>query len=147
MPATRAVWRMKSVEGRFVSVVRALLVMSVSLSLMVELVGRVSVARPKDRSVGAVDGADDHGAGAEVDQREIAGVGGRLDRGRGCERLSVDRLREREWVRAADGRPGRQAGAADDALAAADNEEALHLDAVLAVVVAGDGADDVIVRE
>ena len=61
--------------------------------------------------------------------------------------LAVDRLRERQRLGPADGRPGRDAGAADDALAAAEDEEALHLDAVLAVVLAGHGADDVVVRE
>ena len=46
MPATSAVLRMKSVDSPFVAVVRALLVMSEFLSLMDELVGRVSPATP-----------------------------------------------------------------------------------------------------
>ena len=76
----------------------------------------------------------------------VAGVCGRLDRLSGRERLVVDGRREGEWV-PAQRRPRRDAGAADDALAGAQDEVALQLDAVLAVVLLRHVANDVVVRE
>src|SRR5687767_3642978 len=85
--------------------------------------------RSKGCSVAARDAPDDHGARTEVVQREVAGIRRRLDGVSGGERLTIDGRRERKLV-SADGCPGRDAVSADDALAGAQDEVALELDAV-----------------
>ena len=73
--------------------------------------------------------------------------GRRLDRlGRG-EGVAVGGLRERQRVGPPTDVQDGDAGAAGDALTAAQDEEALQLGAVVAVVPGGNVADDVVVRE
>ena len=95
----------------------------------------------------AAQGPNDHGVRAEVDRNHESRVGRRLDRFGRCQGMAVDGLHERQLLRTADRRPGRNAGPTHDALTAADDEVALELDAVGAMVPGGHVADDVVVRE